>query len=62
MKHITPGKIISPCIQACALKDGSCAGCGRSRDEIGRWSKMSNEERLSIIDRLDRVKGTPHAK
>jgi predicted Fe-S protein YdhL (DUF1289 family) len=28
---------------------GLCIGCGRTLDEIARWSAMSNEERRAIM-------------
>jgi predicted Fe-S protein YdhL (DUF1289 family) len=43
-------KLASPCINICALdKDGFCQGCFRTVDEITRWSKVSNDERLAIL-------------
>ena len=38
------------------LDRGYCKGCFRTLDEIGRWSRMSDEERDSIMARLDRRK------
>jgi predicted Fe-S protein YdhL (DUF1289 family) len=44
----------SPCIRVCTLdpETGLCEGCGRTRDEIGRWFRLSEEERLKIMDDL----------
>jgi hypothetical protein len=41
----------SPCIRVCTLdpSTGLCEGCGRTRDEIVRWYRMTEEERLEII-------------
>ena len=46
--------ISSPCIQLCVLDErfGLCLGCGRTRDEIGAWSGMSEAERLAIMAEL----------
>ena len=46
--------IESPCIKVCALDaaTGLCTGCGRSLDEIARWSDMSAAERASIMRKL----------
>jgi predicted Fe-S protein YdhL (DUF1289 family) len=44
----------SPCIRVCTLdpETGLCEGCGRTREEIGRWFRMSEEERLRIMAEL----------
>jgi len=46
--------IESPCIKICTYEPGSgvCSGCGRTLDEIARWSQMSGEERRRIIAQL----------
>lgn len=46
----------TPCILVCILdpETGLCEGCGRTADEIGRWSRMSEEERLAIMAGLDK--------
>jgi predicted Fe-S protein YdhL (DUF1289 family) len=31
---------------------GLCEGCGRTREEIGRWFRMSEDERLRIMAEL----------
>lgn len=42
--------VSSPCIKLCIVDDdGLCAGCGRTLDEIGRWSLMSEAERRAIM-------------
>ncbi len=44
-------KATSPCIHLCALDlDGICLGCFRSRDEIARWSHLSDFARAFIND------------
>ncbi|WP_230531827.1 DUF1289 domain-containing protein [Microvirga roseola] len=44
----------SPCIRVCTLdpETGLCEGCGRTREEIGSWYRMTEEERLRIMDEL----------
>lgn len=44
----------SPCIQICVVHPAEriCTGCYRSIDEISRWSRMTREERLEVIDAL----------
>ncbi|WP_112663071.1 DUF1289 domain-containing protein [Microvirga flavescens] len=41
----------SPCIRVCIVdpETGLCEGCGRTREEIGNWYHMSEEERLAIM-------------
>jgi len=47
-------EIQSPCIKICVVHPEAriCTGCYRSIDEITRWSKMSNEERASVMEEL----------
>ena len=44
----------SPCIRVCTLdpETGLCEGCGRTREEIGRWYRLPEEERLRIMAEL----------
>jgi predicted Fe-S protein YdhL (DUF1289 family) len=44
----------SPCINVCVIEDatGVCAGCGRSLEEIARWSAMTASERRRIMREL----------
>lgn len=46
--------IESPCIKVCVYEPGSglCTGCGRTLDEIARWSAMSSEERRRVMEEL----------
>ena len=48
-------RISSPCIRVCLLdpETGLCEGCGRTREEIGRWFRMTEEERLAIMASLE---------
>jgi predicted Fe-S protein YdhL (DUF1289 family) len=41
----------TPCIQVCVIEPGTglCAGCGRSMDEIARWTQMTDGERRHIM-------------
>ncbi|HZH53310.1 MAG TPA: DUF1289 domain-containing protein [Microvirga sp.] len=47
-------RVSSPCIRVCLLdpETGLCEGCGRTRDEIARWFRLSEEERLRIMAEL----------
>jgi predicted Fe-S protein YdhL (DUF1289 family) len=44
----------SPCTRICTIDadTGRCAGCGRTLDEIARWSQMTDDERRRIISIL----------
>lgn len=45
--------VLSPCIGVCSLgPDGLCEGCLRTVDEIAAWSRMSDDERLRVMDTL----------
>jgi predicted Fe-S protein YdhL (DUF1289 family) len=46
--------IESPCIKICTLdaRCGLCLGCGRTIDEIARWTAMSAAERVRVIGEL----------
>jgi predicted Fe-S protein YdhL (DUF1289 family) len=43
--------IESPCIDVCTMDtaSGLCIGCGRTLDEIARWSSFSDAERRAIM-------------
>ncbi|MDI5892547.1 DUF1289 domain-containing protein [Halomonas rhizosphaerae] len=46
----------SPCVQVCRLTpEGThCEGCGRTLDEIARWTRMDEAERVAVWQRLAR--------
>lgn len=48
------GTLETPCINICLLdsKTGLCVGCGRTIDEIARWSAMSDSERHAVMAAL----------
>jgi predicted Fe-S protein YdhL (DUF1289 family) len=43
--------IESPCNRVCTLDpaSGLCLGCGRSLDEIVRWTQMTDAERARLV-------------
>lgn len=47
-------EIQSPCINICVVHPEAriCTGCYRSIDEITQWSKLSNAERLEVMQDL----------
>lgn len=42
------GKVESPCIKVCQIKDGYCTGCFRTIDEIRDWMIMSEYEQKKL--------------
>ena len=46
--------IETPCVKVCTLdaRSGRCLGCGRTIDEIARWTTMSASERSRVMDEL----------
>lgn len=46
--------IETPCIKVCTVDAATrtCAGCGRTLDEIGRWLAMTPEERGRVMREL----------
>jgi predicted Fe-S protein YdhL (DUF1289 family) len=43
----------SPCKNKCKLVNDKCIGCGRSIQEITKWIKLSDEQKLKIIQRIN---------
>jgi predicted Fe-S protein YdhL (DUF1289 family) len=47
-------KISSPCMDICKLNEnGVCIGCFRTRDEIAKWSQISDIAKSFINDAAD---------
>ncbi len=46
--------MISPCVRLCTVdtERRACVGCGRTLTEIGSWTRISDAERLAIMDAL----------
>ncbi|MDW4547904.1 DUF1289 domain-containing protein [Defluviimonas sp. D31] len=44
-------EIDSPCVKICTIHpvERLCVGCLRSIDEIGRWGRMTPEERRAVM-------------
>lgn len=41
----------SPCVRTCCLDDQDiCLGCGRTLDEIRRWSEMTESEKQDALE------------
>jgi len=47
-------EVDSPCIKMCVVhpEERLCVGCFRSIEEIATWSRLTAEERRSIMDDL----------
>jgi len=47
-------RVSSPCIRVCLIdpETGLCEGCGRTREEIARWYRLPEEERVKIMAEL----------
>ncbi|MEL7166779.1 MAG: DUF1289 domain-containing protein [Pseudomonadota bacterium] len=47
-------EIESPCVKICVIHPETklCTGCARSLSEIGYWSRMSPEERRTVMAEL----------
>ena len=46
--------IASPCTKVCIIdpRSGLCRGCGRTLDEVARWTSFSDSERNRIMTEL----------
>ncbi len=60
----TRNEIESPCVRICVVHPETrlCTGCARSIDEIGRWSRMSPEERRAIMAELPQREVAPKGR
>lgn len=49
-----PAPVPSPCINVCRMdeRSGWCVGCFRSLDEIAAWSRLDDERRRALWQRL----------
>ena len=48
------GEIESPCVKICVLHPEAdiCIGCFRTRHEIAGWSRLSRDERRTLMSTL----------
>jgi predicted Fe-S protein YdhL (DUF1289 family) len=48
---VARNSIESPCNRVCTIhpRVGLCVGCGRSLDEIARWTGLSAAERSAVM-------------
>ncbi len=46
-------EIQNPCIKLCHRDSNDvCFGCRRTGEEIGNWSKYTNEEKAAVIEKI----------
>ena len=47
-------RVSTPCVNFCWIEasHGLCEGCGRTRDEIGSWCFITEEQRLALMPQL----------
>jgi predicted Fe-S protein YdhL (DUF1289 family) len=54
-----PRPITTPCVQVCIVdgESGLCLGCFRTLDEIAKWSRLDEAERVEITAGLPARRG-----
>lgn len=54
IERVEPQSIVSPCILVCTLDTatGWCLGCGRTGNEIARWTVMDEAGRDTVMQAL----------
>ncbi|MFD1786787.1 DUF1289 domain-containing protein [Sphingomonas floccifaciens] len=50
-EYVEPVRVPSPCVNVCRLDaaTGWCIGCGRTGDEITRWTAVGEAERDAVM-------------
>ncbi len=50
-ESVAPQAIESPCVLVCSIDTdtGLCLGCGRTRDEIARWTAIDGDARRAVM-------------
>ena len=50
----TRNEVDSPCVNICVVHPQAriCTGCYRTLDEIAQWSRMSEEQRRTVLAEL----------
>lgn len=51
MSENQPPTVASPCVNICVLDEalGYCVGCGRTRAEIWKWIRATDDEKREIV-------------
>lgn len=42
----------SPCVKLCKIEAGVCMGCKRTSAELTDWYKLSDEQKLEILEKI----------
>lgn len=46
-------RVPSPCVSVCALDENDvCIGCHRTGDEILQWSRLTEQEKRVVLDKV----------
>jgi len=55
MSDVRRQRPASPCVQICRVRnaDSLCEGCGRTLDEITAWSRLDEDGREAVWQRLE---------
>jgi len=46
--------IETPCVSICRQEGGRCVGCGRTTEEVTNWLNYTDDERKTIMERLEK--------
>ena len=46
--------IKTPCVSICGMDNGICVGCGRTTEEVSEWINYTDEQRTTIMERLEK--------
>lgn len=47
-------EVESPCISICRMEDEVCVGCGRTVEEVVEWYNFSNDEKQTVLNRIEK--------
>ena len=42
----------SPCVHICKIESDVCVGCKRTLDEITDWYKLTDQQKVLILDKI----------
>jgi len=49
---------LSPCVNVCKLDtDFVCVGCGRTIEEVLKWSEYTEHQKTEVLDRIFNKEG-----
>ncbi|MFZ5749285.1 MAG: DUF1289 domain-containing protein [Pseudomonadota bacterium] len=52
--YVPPVQLVTPCVRICRIDHatGWCVGCGRTGDEIARWTATDDADRDAVMAAL----------